>query len=655
MSVAYDFSDASASDPDDAADRPVDVNRLERAQHMASLGFAVFPCHWRTARGCSCGNRVCENAAKHPFGRLAKNGRNSAVTDAKEVERIWRDAHAANIGACTDNIVALDVDPRHGGDETLKALEAEYGPLPRTWRSLTGGGGEHIFFRQPEGEKIRNSSGSIGPGIDVRGVGGYILAPGSVHISGRTYEWNVDYHPDETAVGDMPPWLLAKALKKPEGNADSAEPSFDFNSDKAAHSIEALIQKARAPGHWHESMVLATSHLIGRGTPPAVVIDLLAPRVTMPGYHEMRTRSELRVMVEGAERKGYGAKPRENEMPFEGDDAGSPFLTISQLSKLPAREFRIKDYLYTDGASMIFAPPGRFKSFLALDMYLSIAYGVPWHGFEVKQGKVLYVCAEGRGGFFKRIRPWQEARAGGRDTDQFLILPQPVNLMIPANVDKLIDAIGHHLNGVSCVAFDTVARSFGSGDENSTQDMNAYVAGFDKLVQAGAHVTHIHHSGKDLSKGGRGSSAFNAALDTIIEITREPGDEIATILCRKMKDDEEPKPLKLRFSKSEGVHPDTGEVLTSLVPTLAGDDEKTPAAKLTKQQEAVLKLIRDGVGSRVVIASALKVDPDNLKRPLKVLKDCGLIFQDEAHFWQPAAQNDLSRTSQKDAEDQEDE
>jgi hypothetical protein len=435
--------------------------------------------------------------------------------------------------------------------------------------------------------------------------------------------------------------------------ADSAEPSLDFSDARPALDIETLIQKAREPRRWHDCMVEATSHLLGRGTPPDVIIDILTPRVTMPGYTEIITRNELRVMIDGGLRKGYGAKARTDVEPLEGKDGGSPFLTIRQLAKLPAREFRIKDYLYTDGASMIFAPPGRFKSFLALDMYLSIAYGLPWHGFEVKQGKVLYVCAEGRGGFFKRIRPWQEARAGGKDTDQFLILPQPVNLLVPANVDKLIDAINHHLNGVSCIAFDTVARSFGAGDENSTQDMNAYVAGFDKLVQSGAHVTHIHHSGKDLSKGGRGSSAFNAALDTVIEITREPGDEIATIHCRKMKDDEEPKPLRLRFSKCEGVHPDTGEVLPSLVPTLAGEDVKPTAAKLTKQQEAVLKLIREGVGSAILIAKALNADADNIrKRPLKALKDYGLIFQDEGHFWLPAGRNDLSKTSEKDTEDQ---
>jgi Bifunctional DNA primase/polymerase, N-terminal len=62
----------------------------------------------------------------------------------------------ANLGVCTDKLVVLDIDPRHGGDESFAALEREYGQLPLTWRALTGGGGEHIIFACPDGVVIKN-------------------------------------------------------------------------------------------------------------------------------------------------------------------------------------------------------------------------------------------------------------------------------------------------------------------------------------------------------------------------------------------------------------------------------------------------------------------------------------------------------------------
>ena len=82
------------------------------------------------------------------------------------------------MGIVTDavsGLVVLDVDPRHGCEESLKNLEREHGPLPRTLEAMTGGGGRHIYFAHPGGS-VRNRVG-ITPGIDLRGDGGCIVAP----------------------------------------------------------------------------------------------------------------------------------------------------------------------------------------------------------------------------------------------------------------------------------------------------------------------------------------------------------------------------------------------------------------------------------------------------------------------------------------------
>jgi len=93
-------------------------------------------------------------------------------------------------------VVVLDVDVDDGGLESLTKLERAGDPAPKTARARTGGGGIHIYFRNPKGTEIRNSAGLLGPGLDVRGEGGYVVVPPS-----RTqdpYEW-IDRSPPAEA------------------------------------------------------------------------------------------------------------------------------------------------------------------------------------------------------------------------------------------------------------------------------------------------------------------------------------------------------------------------------------------------------------------------------------------------------------------------
>jgi hypothetical protein len=100
-----------------------------------------------------------------------RNGLTDATTDELVINHWWSCFPYANVGLATGKVVVIDVDPRHDGDETLRALEDKYGPLPSTWRAITGGGGEHIFF---SGVPI-NSVGQVGAGLDIRGPGAMSL------------------------------------------------------------------------------------------------------------------------------------------------------------------------------------------------------------------------------------------------------------------------------------------------------------------------------------------------------------------------------------------------------------------------------------------------------------------------------------------------
>jgi hypothetical protein len=191
------------------------ADMLEAALAHTRRGFKVIPLHTPIFEGgevrCSCRKANCQSIGKHP--RTPK-GLKDATTDEAKIREWWGKWPDANIGILTgeeSNIVTLDVDPRHGGNQSLIELIAKHGELPSTLIFITGGGGSHFNFRHP-GVKVRNvqASNKIGAGLDFRGDGGYIVAPPSLHASSRRYEC-----PDAaTPLAQMPRWLLDK-LKQP--------------------------------------------------------------------------------------------------------------------------------------------------------------------------------------------------------------------------------------------------------------------------------------------------------------------------------------------------------------------------------------------------------------------------------------------------------
>lgn len=113
--------------------------------------------------------------------------------------------NVAIVTGALSKLVVLDVDPRHGGKESLRELEREHGPLPKTMESITGGGGRHVYFSHPGG--VVHNRANIQPGIDLRGDGGCIVAPPSVHPSGKRYRWKKGHAPGDVKLARLPDWL----------------------------------------------------------------------------------------------------------------------------------------------------------------------------------------------------------------------------------------------------------------------------------------------------------------------------------------------------------------------------------------------------------------------------------------------------------------
>lgn len=176
------------------------------AAAYAALGWPTFPLYAPGSgpSGCDCQKACGKDAAKHP---RTIHGLSDASTDPDVIARWWRMWRDANIGIATGaraGILVLDVDPKNGGDASLSELLGRHGPFPATPCVHTGGGGLHYYFAHPGGV-VPNSAGRIAPGIDIRGDGGYVVAPPSQHISGQTYTWA------EACPATPPPmWLSGK-------------------------------------------------------------------------------------------------------------------------------------------------------------------------------------------------------------------------------------------------------------------------------------------------------------------------------------------------------------------------------------------------------------------------------------------------------------
>ena len=149
----------------------------------------------------------------------------------------WEFEHqVSNMGIRTgpeSGLVVLDVDPRHGGDESLRQLEDQHGPLPETPTVRTGGGGQHFYFQHP-GFRVPSRSGVLGAGLDIRGDGGSVVAPPSLHVSGKPYQWESERTPSAVSVAPLPASVLA-LLREPSrlssGGSAGSHGSWGIGAD----------------------------------------------------------------------------------------------------------------------------------------------------------------------------------------------------------------------------------------------------------------------------------------------------------------------------------------------------------------------------------------------------------------------------------------
>jgi hypothetical protein len=212
---------------------------------------------------------------------------------------------------------------------------------------------------------------------------------------------------------------------------------------------------------------------------------------------------------------------------------------------MPPVEFLVDGLLTDTGFTMMYGAPGTGKSFLAIDIALSVAHGVPWQGQEVKPGPVLYIAGEGIGGFGKRWKAW-ENHHGVKDEPDMYLLPTAVNFREEEDIARLVATIEDIGQRFSLVIVDTVARAIAGAEENSSTDMGLFVAACDEIkALTGGALLAVHHAGKDSSRGARGSTALLGAVDTSLMVGKS--EEIVTLATQKQKDAEPMDDINLQM------------------------------------------------------------------------------------------------------------
>ncbi len=360
----------------------------------------------------------------------------------------------------------------------------------------------------------------------------------------------------------------------PKAKVDATLPEIDYGTvlDVAQMGDAAMPENLRTYREmlrqWHrydtvmdgpdrsKRDIALTSECIRLGltdpTDIACVVFSVAPEKLLEEEDNNRGERYARRMLADrlAKVKGPGAMFGDTDATAEHNDGPTPekprtridLLTDEQLQTMPDPRWLIGRHIPETGFGILFGDPGTYKSFLALDMGLSIAAGFrDWYGDPIAQdaGAVLYIAGEGAGAFKLRIRAWKKQNWVEDEmmpADRFRVVTASLNFMRHEDIVELlavVDASG--LKRIALIIIDTVSRAIPGADENKQQDMSIFVNACDTLRdRTGAFILGIHHAAK--SGDMRGSSVIPGGGDAIFRVERKKGQNYVRLTCTKQKD-----------------------------------------------------------------------------------------------------------------------
>lgn len=494
-------------------------------------------------------------------------------------------------GRASGNVFVIDLDDQKGPSAAAwwQGVLAEHNNSiePETWRQLTGGGGRQILFQaRPDWHAPTNRTPI---GVDIRGQGGFAVMPGSLHETGRHYEWSNGFAPFEIEIAQAPEWLLSAVEQLVEQyggdkggghrkpSEHTASPGNDFDSfgnridgreEKMTRVVWAAVidlwrespimpgepeQKVRAQAAYEAYERGVKSRLVGSDKTESLEREGRGPTEFWKKWRAAIRQWDKDIAEEGRKpNPKQSSSQRDTEADFETASAKAEeqsktdpkalfeFLDIMQIKNLADPKWMVSGMVIEQALGFIYGPPGCLKTFIALSMGLSFAVGMPdWWGRKIeRQGAVVYISSEGQSDLKFRIQAWEQKNQVLADDSPFYLIRQTINFMNAEDVGKLIATVQAiaTLAGVSIAAVfvDTVSRTLPGADENLQKDMTLFVAACDAVRQRfGATVIGVHHTSRNGNM--RGSTVFPGAGDFLVEVNREEGAMHGSIKATKIK------------------------------------------------------------------------------------------------------------------------
>jgi hypothetical protein len=570
----------------------------QAALRYTKLGLCVIPLHPRE---------------KKP---MYANWPEVATSDQSVVSRWWQQAPDSNVGIATgkrSGVFVLDVDPKNGGGDSFEHLVSRHGRFPDTWQQITGSRGMHLFFRYPS-FPVHNAAGLF-PGIDIRGDGGQVVAPPSIHPNGTVYEWDGIAEIEATKVAEAPIWLLDLL----EGKNSQAGSSHLPVADKIPHGVQ------------HYTLLAVAGALRRMGLSEAEIIpSLLAinkARCEKPGADQHITQIAKSVMkyrpsdtdlYKTATKLWRMTKAKEIEEHQRNEKLGLTVvdgLTVYRSSGLD-QKCVISGVLH-NGLTIFAGRPKSGKSWLALQLALAVAQGEKFLGqMPVNMpGGVVYIALE-------------EAQERTATRMQRLISIESVylqNIAMVYSMQPLSQGGAEQLDKIledrkpTLVIVDTFLALVGGSDKRRDV-MRAEYTEIDRIRHIAAkHETAmvlIHHTRKAMAgESGidsvAGSTGVTAAADAVWTLKRqdaEAGMSSLEIVGREVEE----QSLALKFKRDGDIGWE-----------FAGKGHEIKAAK--DQREICELLKHEGAQTPAKVATLLRMNVNEVRSILYSMSYAGLV------------------------------
>jgi hypothetical protein len=496
-------------------------------------------------------------ADKTPY---TSNGVKDATTNIKQIEEWYERWPRANIALDVGalDMMVIDLDPGHD----MKELEENVGTLPATGlRARTPRDGSHLYYAIGHDELVAASASKLAPHVDVRSFHSYVLLPPSKTADG-SYVWEEEGKPAYRTDEMLRVCNSARAKHQDRDNW-SIDPDLTENVALATDWLKTTAEIA-VEGQGGDGMAYATAaHMKSFGMSEEMAFDLMwehwNPRCSPPW-----TGDEIDHFTQKIE-NGYSYntsppgnitpayrvatqvalfKPIAIDLPRGQEFQAGRFRFVDRegMENIKPPAWLIDDFLPEKAYAILFGAPETFKTFVALDIALTIATGYTldttmcWPDVKAA-GPVLFAAGEGRSSLSNRVRAWEQAHYNSSKATNF-ILADPVPLVSEELQPFVEGALALSPSGYKLVVLDTVGRAMQGVNENAQEHASAFTNLVERLQYAfGATVLALHHVGKDVDRGARGSSVFGADADTMIKAERKKGSMSAVALrMEKQKD-----------------------------------------------------------------------------------------------------------------------